>query len=418
VSGIDQVVGAQISALIGEDSITGLGVAVSGGGDSLALMLLAADWARGRNTAFRIVTVDHGLRPEAADEARCVARIAGGRGLAHDTVTWTGWDGRGNLQDRAREARFDLIAQWAQRHRLSHVALGHTADDQAETLLMRLARGAGVDGLSAIPVRRCVDGVTFIRPMLGLARADIRSWLETQGQDWVEDPSNDDSRFERVRVRQAMAHLEQLGIDRDSLATVAENMAEARKALNWFTYLAARDIVQVQFGDVVIDRGGYRSLPSEIQRRVMAHVLCWIGGTRYPPRRKPLKEMVAAALSGDGMTLHGCRLLPGHREIRITREYAAVAGLRGPVSAVWDGRWRFMGPAGQPRLHVAALGEAGLAQCPDWRDAGLPHASMLGCPAVWDGNEVLAAPLAGFGSGWRQILTRDEEEFFAALMMR
>ena len=413
-----QAVGAQISALIGEDAVAGLGVAVSGGGDSLALMMFAADWARGRDTVFRAITVDHGLRPEAADEARHVARIARDRGWAHDTVTWTGWDGRGNLQDRAREARFDLIAEWAQRHGLSHVALGHTSDDQAETLLMRLARGAGVDGLSAIPVRRRVGGVTFIRPMLKLSRADIRDWLEAQGQDWIEDPSNEDVSFERVRARKAMENLAPLGIDRDSLATVAENMAEARKALNWFTYLAARDIVRVQFGDVVIDRGGYRSLPGEIQRRIVAHALCWVSGTRYPPRRKPLKEMVTAALAGEGMTLHGCRLLPSHREIRITREYAAVAGLRGPVSAVWDGRWRFLGPAGQPRLQVAALGEAGLAQCPDWRNAGLPHASMLGCPAVWDGNDVLAAPLAGAGPGWRQILTRDEEEFFAALMLR
>lgn len=415
---VAEAIHARLGALIGRDAVNGLGVAVSGGGDSLALMLCAADWARAHDIGFRAVTVDHGLRAGAAEEARAVARIAADRGIAHDILTWQGWDGQGNLQDHARAARYDLIAGWARASASSHVVLGHTADDQAETLLMRLARGAGVDGLSAIPPRRMVQGVAFLRPMLQIARDDLRRWLQDQGQGWIDDPSNDDPRFDRIKARRALDVLAPMGLDRASLVTVAENMATARKALNWFTYLAARDMTRVEMGDVTMDRAAFWALPDEIQRRLLAQALCWISGQAYPPRRRPLMRMVAAALDGAGMTLHGCRLLPGKGPIRLTREYNVVAELVGSVGDTWDGRWRFVGPAGQDDLRVAALGPGGLAQCPDWRDAGLPHASMLGCPALWDGARVAAAPLARMANGWRQVLARDEDDFFAALMTR
>lgn len=409
---------AGIDGLIGGDDIGGLGVAVSGGGDSLALMLCAQLWAQHRGIRCHAVTVDHGLRADATAEAQTVARIAAERGIAHDILAWRGWDGRGNVQDHARSARYDLISGWAHDHGISHVALGHTADDQAETLLMRLARGAGVDGLSAIPPRRLVGGVAFLRPLLGIARDDLRAWLHGQGQGWIDDPSNDDPRFDRIKARQALDVLAPMGLGRDALVTVAENMAMARKALNWFTYTAARDLMSVQAGDVVFDKPGFRALPDEIQRRLLAQALCWISGHAYPPRRRPLMQMVAEALKGGGMTLHGCRLLPGSGAIRLTREYNAVAHLTTAPGDTWDGRWRFIGPAGQTHLRVAALGMDGLAQCPDWRDAGLPHGSMLGCPALWDGPRVAAAPLAGMPHGWRQVLARDAEDFYAALMTR
>lgn len=418
MSGVADRVGARIAELIGPDPVSGLGVAVSGGSDSLALMLCAAKWAASRDIAFRAVTIDHGLRAEAAREAGEVAAIARAHGIAHDIVPWGGWTGQGNLQDQARQARYALISDWAHGVGIRHVALGHTADDQAETLLMRLARGAGVDGLSAIPEQRLFQGVTFLRPLLDIGRGELRDWLAAQGQDWIDDPSNEDARFDRVKARQALDVLAPLGIGRAQLAVVAANMAEARKALNWYVYLAAREIARLESGDVVIALEGFRALPEEIKRRMLAHALCWISGAPYPPRRRPLVDLVNKALNGEGATLHGCRLLPGRDEIRLTREFNAVAGLRSEVGTTWDGRWRFAGPAGDGGLEIAALGEAGLSQCPDWRETGMPRASLLACPAVWRGDRVVAAPLAGLANGWRQVLARDEEEFLSALMMR
>ena len=412
-------IGARMTELLGDDRVSGLGVGVSGGGDSLALMLCLASWTGQNGVAFRAVTVDHRLRPEAAQEARKVAEIAAQHDIAHDVVAWTdGWDGQGNLQDHARSARFDLMAAWAQDHAISHVALGHTADDQAETLLMRLARGAGVDGLSAIPPRRMVGGIAFLRPMLDLSRASLRNWLTAQGQLWIEDPSNDDTAFDRIKARRALELLDTLGVDRSQLAMVAQNMAEARKALNWFAYLAARDIVKIEAGDVLFDRIGFRTLPDEIQRRLLAHALCWISGRRYPPRRRPLVQMLKAVSDGKGMTLHGCQMTCTPACIRVTREFKAVAALKCPIGRLWDGRWQFIGPAGASNVAVAALGKAGLAQCPDWRNTGLPRLTLMALPGLWRDDTLVAAPMAGRADGWRQVLARGEEDFFAALMTR
>ncbi len=128
-----------------------LGIAVSGGSDSLALLHLMVEWGR---APLRCVTVDHRLRDASAEEAAQVAEICAALGIAHDTLTWDGWDGQGNLAAEARRARYALLADWAVTHGLTGIALGHTQDDIAETLLMRLARRAGVDGLAAMPQRR------------------------------------------------------------------------------------------------------------------------------------------------------------------------------------------------------------------------------------------------------------------------
>lgn len=131
----------------------------------MALLSLLHRLSAAAGTHLEAVTVDHGLRPEAAEEAVFVARYAGTLGLRHETLRWRGWDGQGNLQNAAREARYRLMADWAERRGLPCVALGHTADDQAETVLMRLARRAGVDGLSAMAPRSDRHGITWLRPL-------------------------------------------------------------------------------------------------------------------------------------------------------------------------------------------------------------------------------------------------------------
>ncbi|MGB3147286.1 MAG: tRNA lysidine(34) synthetase TilS, partial [Paracoccaceae bacterium] len=188
-----------------------LGVAVSGGGDSMALLHLLADWRKAGGPELLAVTVDHGLRPEAAAEAGFVADHCLGLGIAHETLCWTGWDGRGNLPDQARRARYRLIVGWARRHGLARVALGHTLDDQAETVLMRLLRGSGVDGLSAMADCRVEAGIAFCRPLLSVQRQDLRHYLTARSVPWLEDPTNDDPDYDRVKARQALATLAGLG---------------------------------------------------------------------------------------------------------------------------------------------------------------------------------------------------------------
>ena len=349
-----------------------------------------------------VATVDHGLRPEAAEEAAAVGAACAALGVPHDTLHWR-WNGVGNLQDAARRGRTGALAAWAQARGLRVVALGHTQDDIAETFLMRLARDAGVDGLAAMAARRDVGGITFLRPLLGVSRADLRGWLLRRGVAWTDDPSNDDPRFDRVRARRALAAMAEAGVDGAAIAALAGKMADVRAALEAATADAVARFVRIDAGDVILDTQGLTALSAEIRRRLLLAAVIWVASAEYGPRGAEMERFVAAALDGRPATLAGCRTSHARGRMRITREMRAVAGLTCPVGGVWDGRWRVSGPDSNDLpdgLVLRALGEAGLAACPDWRAAPHPRATLVASPAVWSGMELVAAPLAGFGQGW------------------
>ena len=386
-----------------------MAVAVSGGGDSMALLHLLAGRVR-----LAAVTVDHGLRPEAMAEAAAVASVCAGLGVAHQVLDWR-WDGSGNLSDQARRGRLALIGGWARARGTRVVALGHTADDQAETVLMRLARGSGVDGLAAMASERHAEGVTWVRPLLGVRRGALRDYLTRRGVAWFDDPTNDDAAYLRVRARAALVALEPLGIDVAGLGDTAARMAMARRALAEVAHDLARDIAVVQAGDVVIDRAALPLAPMETQLRLLAHAIGWVASADYRPRFRALRDVHDGLLAGKPGTLGGCLLTANRRHIRITREAQAVAGLRCDAMGLWDRRWRLIvpDPAG---LQVAALGAAGLARCPDWRATGMPRSSLIASPAVWRGDDLVAAPLAGLANGWRAELALGDDSLFTTLL--
>ncbi|WP_373050863.1 tRNA lysidine(34) synthetase TilS [Thalassovita aquimarina] len=392
-----------------------VGLAVSGGGDSMALMLMAAEWADRTGSTVHAVTVDHGLRPEAAGEAAFVGETAAALGLSHDVLRWTGWDGQGNLQDQARQARYHLLAQWAGKRGAIAVLLGHTIDDQAETLLMRLARGAGVDGLSAMAPQFTRHGVSFLRPLMQVQRRTLRGYLRDRGQEWIEDPSNEDTKFDRVKARQALEALAPLGLNSETLSRVAGNMAQARDALNWSAHRFVRSAVATVAGDLIIQRDAFLDLPDELARRVLVRALCWISGAGYVPRRAEVWHLLQAVREGKGATLHGCRMMPRKGGLHLFREYVAVKGLTCDPGHAWDGRWVLTGPE-SAGCHIAVLGEAGLALCLDWRDTGRPAAAVMADPAVWRRDRLIAAPLAGVANGWQAELGPERDDFANTLL--
>jgi len=393
-----------------------IGVAVSGGGDSTALLILLNEVAPEVGFSLEAITIDHGLRPEAAAEARAVAALCADLGLRHQTRRWRDAPARGNLQDLARNARQRLIAEWAGARGISMVALGHTEDDQAETFLLRLARGSGVDGLAAMAPRRVArDGLVWIRPLLGLRRAALRRFLSARNIAWAEDPSNDNPAFARVRMRRAMATLSDLGLDAPRLARTAARLQLARQALEGATCRAAREIATVgAAGSVSIDAPGLAALPAEIRQRLFAHALIWVAGGPYRPRLDSLLRGLDLAQTGGKATLAGCLIYRGKGQLHVLREYAAVAGLRAAPGLRWDGRWVLQAEQGVAEgCHIAALGDAGLAQCPDWRDTGLLRDALRTSPGVWQGKRLVAAPLAGLSSGWSCRRVPGPDEFAA-----
>lgn len=376
-----------------------IGVAVSGGSDSTALLHLMHMWAADQNITLQAVTVDHGLRKAAAEEAKGVAEFCAGFGISHTTLNWTNWDGKGNLQDQARRARYRLMAEWAQTQGIDTIALGHTADDQAETFLMRLARGSGVDGLSGMQQTRNADGVTWVRPLLLQLRQELRDHLQGHDIKWIDDPSNEDDRFDRVKTRKVLKALAPLGIDVERLAGTAQNLQMARQALAIQTQNAAADIATVQNGAVLLARQAFNLLPPEIHSRLLSHALGWVSRAEYRPRRTALTEIQMALLMGKSSTLHGCRILVSKAEICVTREHQAVKDTVCPSDGIWDQRWEFSGPH-EKGMEIRPLGEAGLAACPDWRSTDMPRASLLATPAIWQNQTLIAAPLAGLPNGW------------------
>ena len=406
---------ADIQRHLGRMDGSALGLALSGGGDSQALAALAADWARGQGRTLAAATVDHGLRAAAATEAAAVAAFCRELGIAHDILHWTGWTGKGNLQDAARQARHDLIAEWAREREITALATGHTRDDQAETLLLRLARGSGVDGLAAMAPARKLGGITWHRPLLGVSRAALRDYLTLEGIPWVEDPSNDDDRFDRVKARRALAALAPLGIDAPGLARTADRMALARRALEKQTQDLARGSVRADRGDVVLDWAALQGAPQEIRDRLIAHVLMWVSGAQYRPRLRALSDAVAALAAARNHVLAGCRISAEGAQRRVTRELAAVADTRAAPGEIWDGRWRLVGPD-TAQAHVSPLGDIGIRDCPHWRDTGLPRTSLIASPAVWSHDRLIAAPLAGMEMGWKAELVKQEQSLIEAII--
>ncbi|MGL4310714.1 MAG: tRNA lysidine(34) synthetase TilS [Paracoccaceae bacterium] len=397
-----------------------LGVAVSGGGDSMALLRLLA----GRGVALHAMTVHHGLRAEADAEVALVARACAALSIPHHVLHWH-WDGQGNLQDAARRGRTGLMAECAQTLGMTAVALAHTADDQAETFLMRLARGSGVDGLSAMAAERKARGILWVRPLLSVRRDALRDHLRVIGQHWAEDASNDDPGYDRVKARRALALLEPLGLGVERLVETAAMQAEARRVLSQAAHDLSTAAVRLDRGDVLIAREPYLLAPAETRLRLLAHALCWVSSAVYRPRLSALRALDRALERPVRRSLAGCLILAGAASIRIVREPSSVAAAIAFSDGIWDGRWRMNASQdtenikvcdADTSLEIRALGEAGIAECPDWRAGGLPRASVLSSPALWRGQHLIAAPLAGRSAGYEAHLLRDGAEFHATLL--
>lgn len=377
-----------------------LGVAVSGGGDSVALLHLLNAWG-GR--ALAVVTVDHGLRNESADEATAVGILAEAMGYPHDILRWNGWDGKGNLQDAARTARRSLMSDWAQKKGVGAIALGHTADDQAETFLMRLSRGSGVDGLSSMEPVHVEDGISWIRPMLGIRRETLRGYLRGIGAEYVDDPSNEDETFDRVKMRQALGTLDALGIDVPKINKTTERLRSAKQVV----YTATRDLSLacaevLPVGAMKLDLDRLQSAQKSLQLRVLSESLRHISGSYYAPRAYMVENILQELEPGfQARTLHGC-ILRMEGNMLIVRREPGKTGEPVSVGEIWDGRWKVEG-AGDGQ--IKALGEDGLLQCREWRGTGWDRESLLTTPSVWQSGQLVSAPFAGLANGWTASLS-------------
>lgn len=271
-----------------------IGIAVSGGADSMALLSAAqACWPEQLEAA----SVDHGLRPEAREEAKMVSRWCQAAGVPHRVLTVASAL-QGNIQAAARMARYALLEEWRTERGLAWLMTGHQADDQIETVLMRLGRGSGVGGLASVREQRaCV-----LRPLLSERRATLRRYCEAQAIPFVDDPSNDDDRFDRVRLRKA---LESGGVlvDPDGVARSVGALGEAEIALAWMTDRIANDFLDLSDGLATLR---HTDLPNEILRRLLLRMIEYLHPEAEKPRGPSLDQALVQLLGGRRVTLADC----------------------------------------------------------------------------------------------------------------
>jgi tRNA(Ile)-lysidine synthase len=332
-------------------------LAVSGGPDSTALLILAARWRGAREHGPKLfsITVDHVLRPQSAAEARAVKALARRLGIAHRTLRWTGKKPPTGLQEVAREARYRLLASAARKVKASHVVTAHTLDDQAETILMRMARGSGVTGLGAmrkLTPLMCPHGsahsqtqdrnpLLLARPLLDIPKARLIATLRGAKVEFADDASNRDPRFARSRMRRLMPLLATEGLDAGRIALFARRLRRADKALEHATDAASGQCSSEPWTDsapIVFDLRQFRKLPAEVALRLLGRAIGHVGGetTLRLGKLEALHEALAKAFSGRGpksgsrfrlrSTLAGA--LVTLRDLRVVIERAPVRRTR------------------------------------------------------------------------------------------
>lgn len=396
---------AEFAALIGRlgpfEPEPVIAVAVSGGADSSALAVLAARWARRRGGRAVALTVDHGLRAGSRAEARLVASRHARQGIEHRLLVWRGAKPKSGIQEAARDARYRLLGGWCRANGVLHLLLAHHREDQAETVLQRLGAGSGLDGLAAMAPLAERAGMRLLRPCLDVPRGRLRATALAHGLDWVEDPSNRDETFARVRLRTLAPALAEEGLDAAALADAARRLAAARAALEAETArLLARHATIHPEGHAELAQAGLAAAPHEIARRALERLLVTVGGAVHPPRGARLDRLTDAlreAGAGRGRTLGGCRIDPCGDKFVIAREAARCE--QRPVSAgdvvLWDGRFTVRINARGKGLRLGPLAGALPRKAREPWVSALPVPVCAALPALRRDGRLLAVARPG-----------------------
>jgi tRNA(Ile)-lysidine synthase len=388
-----------------------LAVAVSGGPDSMALALLLAEWAHSRNGQVHALTVDHRLRDGSTAEAEQVGRwLANLPGVTHRILTWSEPKPETGIQAAARAARYGLLAAHCRAHAILHLCTAHHRDDQHETHRLRAGHGSGALGLAGMSAIRPLDGVRLLRPLLGVAKADLVALLAARDQAWISDPSNSNPAFERARLRASAepefdarddAALHRLGLERRRLE------AEAATTL-------AESLVVHAAGWAELNLDAFAETASA--NLAFGWVLQSLGGNDYPVSEDRRSEALARIRSDAAadFTLGGCHLRRHGAGLEIYRDWGAIRhrvtldpGTNGlGIRSLWDGRFDVTGPperSPNSGLTIARLGEHGLRQLGRLGHSqagyGIPEPARKALPALWQDDQLVSAPLLGFGSG-------------------
>ena len=282
--------------------VTAVAVAVSGGPDSMALCALLKGWAEHQNIAVHALSIDHGLRPESMDEARQVGRwLERWPGIQHHILKWEA-PAQSAIQEEARKARYAMMAQYCREKGIAQLCLGHHRDDQAETVLFRLSKGSGLDGLSGMrAVQLYDDHLALLRPFLDMPKAALIETCRAHDLEYLEDPANQNGDFARVRLRSARAILEEEGLTSKRLAVTAKRLGRARRALDELAEKIVKDaVLEKNTKRIVLKYKDLASQPEEIMLRCVLKVVEDLRPeSDYAPRMEKAEALLDDLRSSD-----------------------------------------------------------------------------------------------------------------------
>lgn len=331
-----------------------IAVAVSGGIDSMALALLTKEFVGElkRGTKLIAITVDHGLRPSSADEAKFVGKVMAKHGIEHHILKWEGKKPEVNVEAIARKKRYELLTGFCKENRTGCLLVAHHSDDQAENFLIRLFRGSGIDGLASMRDESEINGIRILRPLLNVRKDELREYLVRLGVKWIEDESNVDEKYLRNKIRGFLGSLKDKDIVVKRINSAVNSIAKARDVIETELLKEAKDIVKYfDEGYVCLNLKKFGDLDEEFGLRLLAWMLMEVSGNPYKPRLEKLKRVYNEVIGGNGegkllkaTTFYGCVLEQGDEagEIIIYREKKAIKNKLiaiGDGEFLWDGRF-------------------------------------------------------------------------------
>lgn len=390
----------------------------------MALACLASEHAKRKNSDVLAFIVDHQLRPTSAQEAQKVTDWCRKLGLEAKILTWTGQKPKTGIQEAARSARYSLLCQAAIAHDCSAIATGHTMDDQAETVFMRIARGSTVDGMAAMSGERLIASggqlpIRLLRPLLMFSRSSLRAFLLGQGQEYIDDPSNEDPKFERIKTRALLAALEAQGLlTKSALNKVAARATTTRKLLDLeiSKCFAAAEGTFHRWGGAQCGTG---LLDQHFAVSVLQRIIFAVSGSENPPSDDAVAAILPALERDGAQSLGGALIERRGQNIWVYREPGAVVGRAGvaPIgraqispgqTLLWDGRFIIRNNS-ENAVDVGLFnGEAGI----DPAAYHGPVRGLVSMPAIWDGSGLVAAPLKGCEIKELELESLASERFF------
>lgn len=400
---IESLVNQQKDNILLPFSFTNIAIAVSGGADSMCLAYLCSEWAKTQAIHITCLIVDHKLRQESTKEAELVKNMLNVNNLKAVILTIDWEKPEANVHAIARDRRYEMLTEYCKQNNIKHLLTAHNKNDQAETILMRIFRGTGIDGLTGIPKLYNLNGVNILRPFLSFSRDEIENILKSAKWGWVNDPSNLNDKYERSKIRKLIASLPQKELVISRLNLLAKNSLRVRNFLTSYSNDIYKKISKEGvFGEITLDREKFIDLDEEIALRVLTTILNRASGNYYPPRLENL-ELLYFTIKEDPSfikTLWGCEINSKKEAIVFYRELKAVEPLKSIIpnqENIWDKRYKIV--TSEKGLYVGSINTSGLAMLKTWqKDIKAKARILYSTPGIFKEGKLIFYPILGIGS--------------------